>query len=254
MATPVDDRPIVPTRSYPLRRFFPNMVTLAGLCCGLTSIRYTFSERWDLAIILLLVAAVLDGMDGRIARMLKSTSNFGAQLDSLSDFLCFGVAPALMMYWWGMNQIKGVGWVAAMFFAICCVLRLARFNTHLDDDKAPWQEKFFTGIPSPAGGMLCITPIVLSFEFGPDIVRRADIIIPYVIVIGFLMASRIPTFSAKRLRINHHWVMPIMLLAALYITLLIVEPWRMFWVTTIGYLLLIPVSAMRYRAYKMASE
>lgn len=237
--------------SLPLRKLFPNMVTLAALCCGLTALRYGFSERWELSVMLLIAAAVLDGMDGRIARLLKSTSQFGAQLDSLSDFVCFGVAPAVLMYLWSMQDIKGFGWAAVLFYAACGALRLARFNTTMMDEKKPaWAEKFFTGVPSPAGAMLCITPMVLSFEFGIDFFGNPTYVIPYVIMTGALMASRIPTFAAKRLRVPHVMVLPFMLLFAFYITLFIVEPWMMFWVTSLVYIVLIPVSMIRYRRYK----
>lgn len=246
-----------PQRDYPLRRLMPNMVTLSGLCCGLSSIRYAFADRWELSVILLVIAAVLDGMDGRIARLLKSTSEFGAQLDSLSDFLCFGVAPAILMYLWVGHEVRGIGWGAALFFAVCTALRLARFNTALHGGpKAAWREKFFTGVPSPAGAMLCITPIVLTFEFGDRLpfVHDPRVIIGYMVVIGALMASRVPTFAAKKLRVPHHLVMPLMLLFGLYLAGWLVEPWTMFWLTSVAYLLSIPLSVMRHRAYARAEN
>ena len=242
----------MPQRDYPLRRLMPNMVTMSGLCCGLTSIRYAFAERWELAVILLVVAAVIDGMDGRIARMLKSTSEFGAQLDSLSDFLCFGVAPAIVMYLWSTHDIRGIGWAASLFFAVCTALRLARFNTGLHSGPQPaWHAKFFTGVPSPAGAMLCITPIVLSFEFGDTLPAFRDprFIIGYMVVVGAMMASHIPTFAMKKVRVPHQFVLPVMLLFGLYLTGWLVEPWTMFWVSSVMYLISIVVSVVRYRAY-----
>lgn len=243
-----------PPHSLPLRRLFPNMITLGALCCGLTSIRYALSERWELAVTLLLIAALLDGLDGRVARLLKASSEFGAQLDSLSDFVCFGVAPGVLMYLWSMHDIKGIGWAAVLFYASCAAMRLARFNTGLSaEKKQPWQEQFFTGVPSPAGAMLCVTPLVLSFEFSGGFFDAPKLVIPYVILVGMLMVSRIPTFSMKKIRIEHRNVLPLMLAFVLYVTLAVVEPWMMFWVTTGGYICTLPLSFRRYQRLRAAS-
>lgn len=243
--------PLDPAREYPVRRLLPNMVTLMGLCCGLSAIRFAISDRWELAVALLVAAALIDGMDGRIARMLKSTSEFGAQLDSLSDFVCFGVAPAVLMYLWGTHEIRGFGWAAALFYTVCCALRLARFNAALHSGPKPaWHEKFFTGIPSPAGAMLCITPIVLAFEFGPDnpfINPRLSMV--YMVIIGMLMASRVPTFAVKKIRVPGHVILPVMLVFGLYFAGWLVEPWTMFWLSSVAYILSIVLSVMRYRMY-----
>ena len=142
------------------------MVTIAGLCCGLSAMRFAIDGRFETAVTLLVASAVIDGMDGRIARLLNSTSTFGAHLDSLSDFVCFGVSPAIVLYMWKLYTLRGIGWAMVLFFAVCCVLRLARFNTNLDDELVePWQKKFFTGVPAPAGAMLALMPLVASFPY-----------------------------------------------------------------------------------------
>jgi len=151
-------RPVPRLRDQSLNRLIPNMLTVMALCAGLTSIRYTLDQRWELAAIAIVIAAVLDGLDGRIARLLDGASKFGAELDSLSDFISFGVAPALLLYYWCMRGAGGIGWVLALLFAVCCALRLARFNTKLDNTDLPaWTSRFFTGVPAPAGDgeLLC---------------------------------------------------------------------------------------------------
>ena len=236
-------------RSLPLRRLFPNMITLAAMCCGLMAIRFSLSDQWNLSVSFIVAAAVLDGMDGRIARLLNSTSTFGAQLDSLSDFLCFGVAPAFIMYQWNLHEIKGLGWAMVLFYAVCCALRLARFNTGLieDTNAQPWKKLFFTGVPSPAGAMLCILPMVASFNHDAALLTNAHFNIAYVAIIGVLMASRIPTFSFKGgIRIRQDMVLPIMLLFVLFLVSFISEPWATFTVLMALYLVHIPASIVYY--------
>ena len=161
-------RPVPRLRDQSLNRLIPNMLTVMALCAGLTSIRYTLDQRWELAAIAIVVAAVLDGLDGRIARLLDGASKFGAELDSLSDFISFGVAPALLLYYWCMRGVGGIGWVLTMLLAVCCALRLARFNTKLDNTDLPaWTSRFFTGVPAPAGAGLALLPIFATLELGP---------------------------------------------------------------------------------------
>ncbi len=239
-------------KSFPLRRLFPNMVTIAALCSGLMGIRYGLTEQWQVAVEFLIAAAILDGMDGRIARLLKSTSTFGAQLDSLSDFVCFGVAPPLVMYLWDLRYIKGFGWAIVLFFAVCCALRLARFNTSLGEEpQQPWKKMFFTGVPSPAGAMLCVLPMVMSFHaetaFGGTIFN-----IVYIGIVGALMASRVPTFSLKGgIRVRHDLVLPVMLGFVLCIVSFISEPWLTFAALAGLYLLHIPVAMYTYRSLSL---
>lgn len=234
----------------PVSRLFPNMVTMIGLCCGLTSIRLAMDKRFEEAVGILMIAAIIDGLDGRLARLLNATSMFGAQLDSLSDFLCFGVAPVMVMYLWGLHDIKGIGWACVLFYSICCAMRLARFNTSLiDTPNTPqneWKKNFFTGIPSPGGAMLCMLPLVTSF-YGPSLFSAPSFSALWVTLIGGLMASRVPTFAFKKLRIRHDLVLPVMFIFCMYITLLLVEPWAMFIITCIAYFLSLPFSINRFR-------
>ncbi len=241
-------------REQPLSRLFPNMITLAGLCCGLSAIRFAMLERWEMSVAFIIAAALIDGMDGRIARMLGATSVFGAQLDSLSDFVCFGVAPALILYLWGLNDIRGIGWAITLYFAICTALRLARFNTALfDDEKEPWESKFFVGVPSPAGGMLCLLPIIVTLQMPDDFYFPQLLAATYAFLVGTLMVSRIPTFAGKNIRIKHDMIPFIMLLSAVLIALFIIEPWTTLTILSLVYLISILFSARSWKRYKTAS-
>jgi len=231
----------------PLSRLFPNMVTIGGLCCGLSAIRFALDSRFEIAVTLLVAAAIIDGMDGRIARFLNSASTFGAQLDSLSDFLCFGISPVIVLYMWRLHELKSIGWALVLFFAVCCALRLARFNTNLaEETREPWQAKFFVGVPSPAGAMLSLMPLVASFH-GISFSDNVAFCAVWVPFIAILMASRIPTFAAKKIRIHHEWVLPIMLVCGLAMVLVLIEPWMMFTVCGLLYCATIPFSLRRYR-------
>lgn len=233
----------------PISRLFPNMITIAGLCCGLSAVRFAMIGRWEMAVGFVLAAALIDGMDGRVARMLGATSVFGAQLDSLSDFLCFGVSPALVMYMWHLHDVRGLGWAAVLFFSVCAALRLARFNTGLFDDKEPWEKQFFVGVPAPAGGILCVLPLIISMQW-ENLVLSPALTICYVVLIGMLMASRIPTFAGKHVRIKHEWIPQFMLLCSLLLVLFIIEPWLFLIVLSIAYLVSIYFSIRQWRIYK----
>lgn len=233
----------------PLHRLFPNFVTIMGLCSGLTAIRFALDGRFEHAAIAIIVAAILDGMDGRLARLLNASSNFGAQLDSLADFISFGVAPAIIMYVWTLQNIRGAGWAVALFFAVCCAIRLARFNSDMfepdEEDEKPSPERFFTGAPAPAGGLLALAPLMISFE--PEFYSVTSAHLPwvnagYVAIIAMLMASRIPTFSFKKMRIRQEYGVYVMAAAGLLITFAIIEPWITFPAIGIGYLALLPFS------------
>jgi CDP-diacylglycerol--serine O-phosphatidyltransferase len=155
-------------RDQSINRLIPNMLTVMALCAGLTSMLYALQARWEPAVIAIVAAGVLDGLDGRIARLLNGQSKFGAELDSLSDFISFGVAPALLLYIWQLSELKGLGWAVTMAFAVCCALRLARFNTKLDNTDLPaWTSRFFVGVPAPAGAGLALIPVMATFELGP---------------------------------------------------------------------------------------
>ena len=250
-----EDRPLRRLREQPLSRLFPNMITLAGLCCGLSAIRFAMLGRWELSVGFIIAAAIIDGMDGRVARMLGATSTFGAQLDSLSDFICFGVSPALILYMWQLNQAGDIGWAAVLFFSVCTALRLARFNTGLfDDSKEPWEKKFFTGVPSPAGGVLALLPIVLSMLTTPAIVLPALFTVTHLLVVGALMASRVPTFAGKHIRIKHEWVLPFMIIASIMLVVFIIQPWLCLLLLGLGYVISIYFSVRLYRKLKSASN
>ena len=186
-------------RLIPVRTLVPNLITLLALCAGLTAIRLAFEEKLEWAVAAIVFAAMLDGIDGRVARMLKGTSKFGAELDSLADFVNFGVAPALMLYFWGLHELGHAGWIAAMVFAISTGLRLARFNVMIDDPNKPaWAGNFFTGMPAPAGAMTVLLPIYVYFLGMPRLASVAPVTLVYTLAIAFLMVSRLPVFSGKR--------------------------------------------------------
>ena len=234
-------------REQPISRLFPNMVTIAGLCCGLSAIRFAMIPRWDMAVAFIIAAALIDGMDGRLARMLGATSLFGAQLDSLSDFVCFGISPVLVLYMWQLNTMKGYGWAMVLFFSVCTALRLARFNTGLfEDNKQPWEKQFFVGVPSPAGGILCLLPLVFSLQY-PTIHIPPVLIALHVLLVGTLMASRIPTFAGKHIRIKHDYVPQFMIVSTFILVLFIIEPWLFLSIISVVYLGSIFFSIKKWR-------
>src|SRR6185312_8022123 len=201
----------------------------------------------------IVLAALLDGIDGRIARMLKGTSRFGAELDSLADFVNFGVAPALILYFWGLHELKSAGWIAAMVFAICAGLRLARFNVMIDDpNQPPWAGNFFTGIPAPAGAITVLLPIYLSLLGVPSDLFVIWVTFFYTLVIGLLMVSRLPVFSGKRVgkRVPPEMVLPVFVLFVLGFALLISYPWQVLAVGTVVYLACLPLGAWSYRNHQ----
>jgi CDP-diacylglycerol---serine O-phosphatidyltransferase len=225
-----------------IRAIIPNMITLLALCAGLTAIRMTFESRFDVAVYAILAAAVLDGLDGRVARYLNSTSKFGAELDSLSDFVSFGVAPAILMYGWILNEVRSVGWVVALVFAIAGGLRLARFNAAIDEVKPSWQSNFFTGVPAPAGAMLVLLPIYISRGGFTIPGAAAPIVLGYVLLIAFLMVSRIPTFSGKKLgAIRRDLVFPLFVGLVIGVGLLLSYPFQVLAAVSIAYLAAIPL-------------
>lgn len=228
-------------KAIPIRVIVPNLITLLALCSGLTAIRMTIEGRWEIAVYAVLVAAVLDGLDGRIARFLRSTSKFGAELDSLSDFVSFGVAPAILLYGWILNEVRSFGWLAALVFAIAAALRLARFNVASTEPKPDWQGNFFTGVPAPAGALAVLLPVYLDFS-GIDIPPvTAPAVTVYVIVIALLMVSRIPTFSGKKLgRIRRDLVLPLLVALVVVVGLIVSFPFEMLSAITLGYLASIP--------------
>ena len=239
-------------RNVPIRIILPNLVTLFALCMGITAIRYAIENRFEAAVIAIVAAAVLDGLDGRIARALKGTSRFGAELDSLADFIDFGVAPALVLYLWSLHQIKNFGWFAALVFAVACALRLARFNVALEDETKPsWAGNFFTGMPAPAGALVVLLPLYLHLSEAdmPNLAAFVPYEIAYVLMVAMLMASRIPHFSGKDIgRVPREMVIFVLFGVAVTVLLLYTFPMEMLIALTLIYLSLIPLSVRKFRA------
>jgi CDP-diacylglycerol---serine O-phosphatidyltransferase len=256
MVMPYDpDRPAMRRRfrAIPVRTLLPNLITLLALCAGLTAIRVAVEGKLELAIAAIVFAAMLDGIDGRLARMLKGTSRFGAELDSLADFVNFGVAPALILYFWGLHDLGHVGWIAALVFAICAGLRLARFNVMIDDPNKPaWAGNFFTGMPAPAGAITVLLPIYLFFLGMPKSVIIFWFALAYTLAIALLMVSRLPVFSGKQFgsRVAPEKVLPIFLCVVLFIALLIAYPWPVLTIGTLAYLASLPFGLQSYRDHE----
>jgi CDP-diacylglycerol--serine O-phosphatidyltransferase len=240
-------------RRIPVRTLVPNVITLLALCAGLTAIRMAFENRYVLALAAIVFAAFLDGIDGRLARFLKGTSRFGAELDSLADFVNFGVAPALILYFWGLHALKSAGWIAAMVFAISAALRLARFNVMVDDpDKPAWASNFFVGVPAPAGAITVLLPIYVALLGLPRSEVLNWLTLVYTLAIASLMVSRLPVFSGKRVgtRVPPEMVGPAIVVAVLFIALLIAYPWIILTAGTLAYLGALPFGYLSYRGYE----
>ena len=237
----------------PVRYLLPNLLTLLALCSGITAIRFAVESRYEIAVSFIILAIVLDAMDGRLARFLNGTSRFGAELDSLADFINFGVAPALMLYFSALSGLKTFGWVVCLMLAVSAALRLARFNVALDDPNKPsWAAAYFTGIPAPAGALLALSPFYYQFlGFYADAHEHAKIIAGFVVLIAILMVSRVPTFSGKTLtRVSREAVLPLLAAMALGVLFLISYPWESFATIAAIYLALVPVSFLSYRKRK----
>jgi CDP-diacylglycerol---serine O-phosphatidyltransferase len=240
-------------RQIPVRTLVPNLITLIALCFGLTAIRLAIEMKLEWAVAAIVFAATLDGIDGRVARMLKGTSRFGAELDSLADFVNFGVAPALILYFWGLHQLGHAGWIAAMVFAICTGLRLARFNVMIDDPNRPaWAANFFVGMPAPAGAITVLLPIYVTFLGVPHVAFAEPVVLLYTLAIAFLMVSRLPVFSGKRVgkRVAPELVLPLFVVVVLFFALLIAYPWPVLATGAIIYLASLPFGFTSYRNYQ----
>jgi CDP-diacylglycerol--serine O-phosphatidyltransferase len=242
-------------RPIPVRMLVPNVITLLAICAGLTSIRLSIEGRMTLAVYAIVFAAALDGIDGRVARMIKGQSKFGAELDSLADFVNFGVAPGLMLYFWQLHELGNAGWIAAMVFAISGGLRLARFNATMDDPNKPaFAANFFTGVPAPAGAITVLLPIYVAFL---DLGRLpAAVTAAYTLLIAFLMVSRLPVFSGKtkRMRVPPELVLPAFVAVIVFIAILIAYPWHVLSIGTVLYLLALPLGYKSYRDQARAME
>ncbi|MFN4088234.1 MAG: CDP-diacylglycerol--serine O-phosphatidyltransferase [Alphaproteobacteria bacterium] len=237
-------------KTQSLARLTPNIITVLALCAGLTGIQLALVGQWRNAVLAIIVAAVLDASDGRLARLLNSSSRFGAELDSLSDVISFGVAPAVILYVWVMNTAGTFGWALVLLYCVCVALRLARFNTALDDPAPlPFAHRFFTGVPAPAGAGLVLLPVVLSFqeELGGGLLRHWAPNAVVIVVVAILLVSRVPTFSFKRVRVPPRAVLPVLLLAGLGAAFLVGVPWATLTVIGLAYAASIPFSVMAHR-------
>ena len=229
-------------RPIPVRMLVPNVITLLAICAGLTAIRLSTEGKVEWAVAAIVFAAVLDGIDGRVARMIKGQSKFGAELDSLADFVNFGVAPGLILYFWQLHELNNGGWIAAMVFAISGGLRLARFNASIDDpNKPPYAGNYFTGVPAPMGAILALLPLYLAFLGTPK--PPATLTAGYTLLIAFLMVSRLPVFSGKqvRLRVPPEMVLPVFVSVIFFIAILIGYPWHILSIGSVLYLASLPL-------------
>jgi CDP-diacylglycerol--serine O-phosphatidyltransferase len=251
--TPVDPQGREPRRrrfrAIPIRLLLPNMITLLSLCAGLTAIRLALEGRIEWALGAIVFAAVLDGVDGRVARLLKGQSRFGAELDSLADFVNFGVVPGLILYFWGLNEHGAIGWIAALVFAICMSLRLARFNVMADDPNRPvWAGNFFTGVPAPAGAIIVLLPIYVNLLGMPRLTGLACV---YTLAIAILLVSTLPVLSGKKLgtRVAPNMVLPVFLLVVLFVALLVSYPWYVLTAGSLAYIGSLPFGWLSWRQY-----
>lgn len=231
-----------------LNRLLPNALTMLGLCAGLTGIRYGLVGNWTAGVAMIAVAALLDGLDGRMARLMGGPTEFGGQLDSLVDAISFGVAPIALIYLWSLSAAGGIGWAVALVFVGCCVLRLARFNiTAADPDLPAWAGNFFSGVPAPAGAALVLLPLILSFQSEWSFLREPALTIPWSLAVAAMMISRIPTYSFKRMRVSHRMVRPAMAGVVVVAAAAISEPWTTLSVFIFVYLCTIPFSIRTFR-------
>lgn len=239
-------------KGIPLRALAPNAMTALALCFGLSGVRFAIAEKWELAVAMTIIAGVLDGLDGRIARLLKGESRFGAELDSLSDVIAFGVAPAIIVFLWSLEQLPQFGWVFALAHAVCCALRLARFNANIDAEEQPHKSAgFLTGVPAPAGAGLLYVPLYLwlgtrEFWSGADIFRQVYVVAPWVALIAFLMASSLATYSWSSLRLRRGVRFGALVVVALVGGALVTATWATMSAISIAYLVAIPFSVRSY--------
>tara|TARA_B110000008_G_scaffold226650_1_gene228158 strand:- start:14 stop:748 length:735 start_codon:yes stop_codon:yes gene_type:complete len=226
------------------------MLTLIGVCIGLTSIRFALDEKFEFAIIAIILAALIDGLDGRIARLIKGTSKVGKELDSLTDMISFGVAPAFIMYFWKLNTLGKFGWLVCLIYVICVALRLARFNVNSNQDPS-WKDNFFEGVPSPAGGILVLTPLIVSITNFDYINLNYDIIVPiFFIVTSLLLISKFPSYSFKKIVIQRKTTIFLLFGIVLFFGLLLVYPFNVIAISSIIYVLMLPISFFNYQKLK----
>ena len=240
-------RPTRPVRGIPLRAVVPNAITALALCSGLSGVRFAIGGEWERAVTMILIAGVLDGLDGRIARMLRGESRFGAELDSLADSISFGVAPALILYLWSLQFAPRIGWICSLMLAVFCVLRLARFNAQIDVSDQPRKSAgYFTGVPAPAGAGLALLPLFVWLWSGEPIARATWLVAPWTAAMALLMVSSLPTYSWKSFRLRRNVRFEAIAAAVILAAALVTAPWQTLTVICAAYLLTIPFSAMGY--------
>ena len=253
MQQPKKNFKIVPEKRS-ARVILPNMLTLIGVCIGLTSIRFALDGRYEFAIIAIIIAAVIDGLDGRIARLIKGTSKVGKELDSLTDMISFGVAPAFIMYFWKLNELGRFGWLVCLIYVICVALRLARFNVNTGGEPS-WRDNFFEGVPSPAGGILVLTPLIFSMS-GIELFKiDYQIIVPiFFIVTSFLLISKFPSYSFKKIVIQRKATIFLLFGIVLFFGLLLIYPFNVISLSALIYLTMLPISFFHYQKLKKQNE
>ena len=236
------------------RMILPNMLTLIGVCIGLTSIRFALDAKFEFAIIAIIFAALIDGLDGRIARLIKGTSKVGKELDSLTDVISFGVAPAFVMYFWQLNTLERFGWLLCLVYIICVALRLARFNI-TSNQEATWKDNFFEGVPSPAGGIIVLTPLIVSLSGFNYINLNYDIIVPiFFVVTSFLLISKFPTYSFKKIVIPRRTSIFLLFGIVLFFGLLLIYTFNVIAISTAIYMILLPISYLHFQKIKKKHE
>jgi len=236
------------------RVILPNMLTLIGVCIGLTSIRFALDGKFEFAIIAIIFAALIDGLDGRIARLIKGTSKVGKELDSLTDMISFGVAPAFIMYFWKLNTLGRFGWLVCLIYVICVALRLARFNVNSNQDPS-WKDNFFEGVPSPAGGILVLTPLIISLTNFNYIQLNYNIIVPaFFIITSLLLISKFPSYSFKKIVIQRKTTIFLLFGIVLFFGLLLIYPFNIISISAVIYLLMMPISFFHYQKLKKQNQ
>ena len=236
------------------RMILPNMLTLFGVCIGLTSIRFALDEKYEIAIIAIIFAALIDGLDGRIARLIKGTSKVGKELDSLTDVISFGVAPAFVMYFWKLNTLGRFGWLLCLVYVICVALRLARFNVNSNQESS-WKDNFFEGVPSPAGGILVLTPLIVSLSGFEFLKLNYDIIVPaFFVITSILLISKFPTYSFKKIVIPRRTTIFLLFGIVLFFGLILVYTFNVIAISAVVYLCLLPISFFHFQKIKKQHE
>ena len=232
------------------RVILPNILTLIGVCIGLTSIKFAFDGKFELSIIAVIVAGIIDGLDGRIARLIQGTSKVGKELDSLTDVISFGVAPAFIMYFWSMSEIGRLGWLISLIYVVCVALRLARFNVNSEVEPS-WRDNFFEGIPSPAGGILVLMPLIYSFSEFQFFKPNYQIIVPTLfILISILLISKIPTYSLKKIVVPRSTTIFLLFVVVLFFGFLLIYTFNTLIISGVIYLLMIPISSAHFLLIK----